>query len=244
MGSNQQAPIVAPASAPPCLNPAAPPLLPPPPTLTTTFHLDHSSCPPANTIVFWNANSMREHYDQIRLLLHPSTANRPCVLALAETKLNPTCADRLPTIQHYTQLHRPHSNMSGGLALLVHDSVAVRELDNSYPHPILSTANQSAATIASNAADPSNVYWVELRFPGMRTALLLAVVYIRPGASTAVIERLTDNIDLVCNNSPLPVLLLGDFNLRHQHWCSTLTRSPHQQLVASATTCRTAAWMC
>ena len=200
--------------------------LPVSPTMATTFHLNHSTYPPANTIAFWNANSMREHYDSIRMLLHPSTANRPRVLALAETKLNPSSIDNLPTIQHYTQLHRPHSNMSGGLALLVHDSVAVRELDNSYPHPILSTANQSAATIAANAADPSNAFWVELRFPGMQSAMLLAVIYIQPGASTAAIERLTDNIDMVCNNTTLPVLLLGDFNLRHRQWCSTAPIPP------------------
>ena len=100
-------------------------------TTKTTFYLDRITRPLSNSICFWNCNSLNEHIDNIRILLDSSTDGRPAVLALAETRVNPNNIDILPTIQHYTQLHKPHTSRYGGLAVLVRESVAAREIDSS-----------------------------------------------------------------------------------------------------------------
>ena len=189
-------------------------------TTKTTFYLDRITRPLSNSICFWNCNSLNEHIDNIRILLDSSTDGRPAVLALAETRVNPNNIDILPTIQHYTQLHKPHTSRCGGLAVLVHESVAAREIDSSYPHPALTTINQPASSIAAinDDSDSTDIYWVELRFNDMSTPMLLGVVYMRPPVSTAAIERLTDNIDMVRNNTTNPVLIVGDMNLSHPVW--------------------------
>ena len=206
----------------------------------TSFPLNRSSQPPTNTIVFWNCASMREHMDNVRILLHQSTPNRPLVLALAETRVSPSTINNLPSIPDYVPLHKPHTSRSGGLAVLVHSSVAVRELDQSYPQPLLATVNQPAASVATEAGNSSDAFWIELRFPGLATPILLATIYLSPPVSSATVERLTDQIELVRNNTSLPVLLVGDFNLAHARWndssCTTLSAivRPSRQAVELA----------
>src|SRR4051812_39424305 len=80
-------------------------------------------------------------------------------------------------------------------------------------HAVLSTANQPANAIAADATDPSDVFWVELRFPGMPTAMLLGVAYLHPHARSPTIQRLTDNIDMIRSHTSLPLL----------RWCKTAT---------------------
>ena len=134
------------------------------------------------------------------------------VFALAETRWD--VARSLPTIPHYTWYSKPHCTNSGGLACLVHEHVSVREVDAS--HPSLSSL-ASCMNIGVDADDSSAMMWLELHLPHARSSLLLGIVYLRPPVSGVVLRNLQNCIDAALRLWPddQPLLLLGDFNLRH-----------------------------
>jgi hypothetical protein len=101
----------------------------------------HSSTEPAASHPHSEANS-QPHIPSLAVtgsgsdpatasILHGSTPIRVAIAALAETHWDAT--RRLPTIPHYEWITQHHTPNSGGLACLVHDSIARREVDGSHP---------------------------------------------------------------------------------------------------------------
>jgi hypothetical protein len=93
-----------------------------------------SLAPVHPSIVFWNCGGLRPHLTSgaLETLTHPSfTPQRPSIVVLTETHWSATKAGHrsqngteLPPISGYTWAHRHHTNLSGGLAVLYHSSVA------------------------------------------------------------------------------------------------------------------------
>ncbi|MCW3101212.1 MAG: RNA-directed polymerase from mobile element jockey-like [Chthonomonadaceae bacterium] len=208
----------------------SPPLIPMTSSnISVTFNSNHTHLP-ANTIVCWNANSLASKLDAIKLLLSPTTINKPAVLVIVESKHVPASQPSI-TMHGYNQYHQPYTTQSGGISVFVHSSVSAREIDHTYPHPIISTANDPLSTIAVDDADSSSVYWLELSFPLMDAPILLAATYLRPVVSTTSIKRLRSNLDLVLSNTTQPVLIMGDLNLIHSDWNHRSVDAPTQSAV-------------
>lgn len=174
---------------------------------------------------FLNCNSLSSHADLVQAYLQPGLdvdAHRRCttaVFAFSETKVDEREPPHLPNILHYTWMHKPHTTASGGLACLIHDSVAARIVNAD--HPSLSHL-AAVSNIASDATDSSAIMWLELRPTSWHSPILLGTVYLSPHLSaldrTGVLHRLMDSIDSALRLWPSthPFLLLGDFNLRHE----------------------------
>ena len=168
--------------------------------------------------LFWNCNYLSRSVDALHatLLTHASSSSSPLPLyhlfAFAETKLD--AARALPSIAHYDWYTKPHRANSGGLACLIHDSIAVREVDAS--HPSLSALSR-CMSIGVDADDSSAVWWLELHPSHVSTPMLLAVVYLRPPVTSIVLHKLQRCINTAVQLWPSdrPMLILGDFNLRH-----------------------------
>jgi hypothetical protein len=173
----------------------------------TTIH-------PAPTLLYWNCNSILPHSNDIKSITCPppsaSLPSPPLFLAFVETKV--VHQERLPRIPDYNWYMYPAlSNHSGGIAVLVHESVAA-----SIPTlPPLSNP--------TDATDSSAILWIELRRPHLST-FLLGVVYLQPSPSSSCIDRLEQSITAAADMD-FPMLLVGDFNMRHTNWDSALERN-------------------
>ncbi len=178
--------------------------------------------------VFWNCNYLYRSVDTLlgSILTHAATyPSSPLyhLFAFVETKRDDT--RQLPSVPGYVWHERLHRANSGGLACLIHDSIGVRPVDAS--HPSLAALSHGMA-IGMDADDSSAIWWLELHPPHQPTPMLLAVVYLRPSVPAAVLDQLTRCLDTATRLWPAdrPMLLLGDFNLRHSELGDAAVGSP------------------
>lgn len=175
------------------------------------------------TIVFWNCRGLRRHLTNstVQLLLHRSfTSKPPSIIVFTETHWSDAAAHgrpastKLPSVSGYNWAHRHHTATSGGLAILYHQSIACMPMTtlNAHCNPI---------SLAPNS--PSAVFWLTVRF-SHTPPFLLGAGYIRPmdhesvnGGSQAAKAMCAAFLTAKAATN-LPVLLTGDFNLRHPDW--------------------------
>ena len=178
-----------------------------------------SNTPPKPTIVFWNSRGLRRHLTNgaLQSLLNPTlTPHPPSIIALIETHwsdqaptqraLSPT----LPTLPNYSWMHRHHTSRSGGLAILLHDSIACLPM---------TTLNNRSNPISTAATSASAVMWHTIRFPNT-LPFLLGVGYLAPSdvsSNNLATEAMCKSLQLAAAEG-LPLLLVGDFNLHHPDW--------------------------
>ena len=190
---------------------------------------------PSPTLLFWNCNSLLAHRHDIGAIACPpapiapfSSAPLPpppLLLAFAETKV--VEPDKLPRIPDYTWHMTPAlSSHSGGVALLMHESVA----SSCCSFPTLSDP--------LDPTDSSAILWVELRRPH-HPPFLLGIVYLQPSPSSSCLDRLEDSVTTALATG-LPLLLVGDFNLRHEEWDTALEE---ERSVSSAAARRFASFL-
>ena len=76
----------------------------------------------------------------------------------------------------------------------------------------------SCSDIKDDDDDSSAILWLELRPTDLSSSILLAIIYLRPPVSSTVLDKLQTSISTAQHLLPThqPMLLLGDFNLRHQ----------------------------
>ena len=177
-----------------------------------------SNPPPKPTIVFWNSRGLRRHLTNgaLQSLMDPTlTPHPPSIVALVETHWSdqaPTqrALSSLPTLPNYSWVHRHHTNRSGGIAILLHDSIACL--------PMTSLNNQSNP-LSTIAASASAVLWHTIRFPNT-PPFLLGVGYLSPSDvanNNLATEAMCKSLQLAAAEG-LPLVLVGDFNLRHPDW--------------------------
>jgi hypothetical protein len=174
---------------------------------------------PNPTIVFWNCRGLRRHLisGALQALTNPSlTRHPPAIIVLVETHWSATIpyhrspTTQLPSLPHYSWVYRHHTNRSGGLAILYHNSIAC------LPMPSL---DDQSNPISANPDSASAVLWHTVRFPNT-SPFLLGAGYLSPGdhennslASEAMCDSMKHATAL-----GFPMLLVGDFNLRHPDW--------------------------
>jgi hypothetical protein len=132
----------------------------------------------------------------------------------------------MPSIPGYEWYVQHHTTSSGGLACLIHHSIAACVIDAAHP---TYAAVASTTRIADGVDDSSAVMWLELRPPGWTHSILVAVTYLRPPATPALVTRLLTSLYTASSLLPpdTPLLLLGDLNLHHEQWCNAvLTTDP------------------
>ena len=171
------------------------------------------------TIVFWNCRGLRRHLisGALQTLVTPSFTHRPpAIIVLVETHWSGTIphhrtsTTQLPSLPHYSWVHRHHNNLSGGLAVLYHNSISCLSMP---------TLDGQSNPISSTPDSASAVMWLTVRFPNT-PSLLLGAAYLCP-ADHAHNSLATEAMCRSMNHATalrLPMLLLGDFNLRHVDW--------------------------
>ena len=169
-------------------------------------------------ILFWNCRSFGRHYHDIEYLLEPKNgikwASQQKVLAFCEThhmheNINAggnRTHNRLRPVKEFIWHELSHRSNSGGLAILLHETIA-----SSVPSlPSISKIDED---------DSSDILWRILRPPNVEP-FLFGMVYLKPGSPLSVIHSLCRSIRAAVNLN-LPLLLAGDFNLRHGNWDPT-----------------------
>ena len=175
-------------------------------------------------LAFWNCHSLSTSIDNIRAMLchrqHPLG-----MLALCETKWD--ASRSLPSIHNYTWYYQHHYPSCGGIACLVHDDVAATWVDHT--HPTLSSLS-STTSMGLDSEDSSALCWIELKPAGWTHSILIGILYLRPPVQSAVLSRLFASIDraqqLIGHDHP--ILLMGDWNLRHPFWDASVTQPDTQ----------------
>lgn len=171
------------------------------------------------TIVFWNSRGLRRHLTTgaLHSLIDPSlTPHPPSIIALVETHWSSQASPRdgvipvLPTLRGYSWVHRHHTNRSGGLAMLYHDSIACLPM---------TSLNAQSNPISASPTSPSAVLWHTIRFPNT-PPFLLGVGYLAPSdveSDSIATEAMCKSLQRAAAVG-LPLVLVGDFNLRHPDW--------------------------
>jgi hypothetical protein len=171
------------------------------------------------SIVFWNCRGLRRHLisGTLQALINPIlTPHPPSIVVLVETHWSATIpyhrtsTTQLPSLPHYSWVYHHQTNRSGGLAVLYHNSIACLTM---------ASLNDQCNPISSKADSASAVMWQTMRFPNT-SPFLLGVGYIAPQdhenhglAAQAMCDAMKQATALA-----LPMLLVGDFNLRHPDW--------------------------
>ncbi|MGH2639097.1 MAG: reverse transcriptase domain-containing protein [Rhabdochlamydiaceae bacterium] len=197
------------------------------------------------TVLFWNPGGLPRHLPTLDLLLLSKTSPTaaPHLLAFVETHWTHDSPPK--PIHNYTwslfnspidQSRSSHqqSHRGGGIALLHHHSIAVQHLDSFSKH-FSPSVSDSLSSQSNNAA----IMWHKIRAPHTPT-FLLAICYIPPqnNSTTHCMEQCTLSIRAISATYPsTPLLILGDFNVRHRSWNDNPhpndPRSPAAKLLAS-----------
>ena len=171
------------------------------------------------TIVFWNSRGLRRHLTTgaLHSLTDSSlTPHPPSIIALVETHWSDQAASRagassaLPALPGYSWVHRHHTNRSGGLAVLMHDSIACLPM---------TALNAQSNPISVDPTSASAVLWHTIRFPNT-PPFLLGVGYLSPSDianDSVATQGICKSLQLAAAVG-LPFMLVGDFNLRHPDW--------------------------
>jgi len=171
-------------------------------------------------MVFWNCGGLYPHLRESHLEQYLRTEHSPPLLmALAETHwraMGSNGPNPKPLPSYLWSCHHPPPTTSartgGGLALLYHKKVAVHahhDLRIALPH-------RSRIGVTTNSA----TLWHTIRLPSSRP-FLLGIIYLTPQDNTTAInvQLVTANIDNARAAHPtLPMIVVGDFNLKHPEW--------------------------
>ena len=169
--------------------------------------------PPPKTILQWNCNGLRSAAASLTAFLHEHSVKVAC---LQETKLVPGSKD--PSVAGYTLLRRdrPRGGTGGGLAFLIHHSVAYVEVDTSFVQDPILELQGISATINNVPTTIINIYC--------------------PPASSADCPRgYAPDVDALLNHHHFSgdCFILGDWNAHHESWYSAI-RNDRGDLLADA----------
>jgi endonuclease/exonuclease/phosphatase family metal-dependent hydrolase len=158
----------------------------------------------SNIVYFQNIHSLNDKLVEIDILTSPSDLSlRPAVLCFAETWLSPSA--RAPSITGYRLAACVSlSSHQGGLAVYVQSNVMAVERKAYAVHP------------ATNA---TSALFVDVVLPHATRGFLLVVIYVSPRDQgspqwMAICQRIAQ----LRHSSPVPLLIVGDFNARHADW--------------------------
>jgi hypothetical protein len=128
--------------------------------------------------------------------------------------------------------HAGTANSGGGISLLYHTSCAVSPL----PQHTVTFLPQSHPNPAASTA----MVWHQVR-PAGRAAFLLATVYLPPqnAPKRYYMTQILQSLDSVPQLFDMPVLVVGDFNLRHLAW----HQQPHNAGAAGGPATSLADWI-
>jgi hypothetical protein len=180
------------------------------------------------SLLYWNANGLRDRLEDIRDLLSVRPTTRASehldILTFVETKLDPDPdIGKLPHIQHYNWYSTPRRSNSGGIAFLVHEKMnCKRRVELDYNSTIDATATA----------------WLELAMPHRsQRPVLIATVYLHPKVTpqdlTAALASITAVIDTHAGHT---IYVIGDFNARDPSWGDTMSTDTAQNIVRFAST--------
>ena len=151
--------------------------------------------PPPQAFLQWNCNGLTSAAERLSQFLHLHNVK---VAAIQETKLQPR--NKNPRIPGYNLLRRdrPGGGRGGGVALLIHHSVAFTPIDVSFNDPHLEVI---AASVSINNSNYNVIN-----------------TYCPP--SSACPSTYVPNLDAVINLAQGDSLILGDWNAHHGAWHS------------------------
>ena len=150
---------------------------------------------PPQTFLQWNCNGLAGAAERLGHFLHHHNVK---VAAVQETKLQPR--NKTPNIPDYYILRkdRPSGGRGGGVALIIHHSVAFNPIDVSIADPHLEVIAASV-TINNSSYNVANIYCPP---------------------SSACPNNYLPNIDAVFDLAQGDSLILGDWNAHHEAWFS------------------------
>ena len=186
------------------------------------------------TMVYMNITSLSAHLSTWQQLVHDqrdrlSLPSTPLLYAFVESG---HAEPRLGAPGWLCSHHPGPATGGGGISLLYHSSCAVTALPL---HTVAFGPNPSPTPSASTA-----MVWHAVR-PAGRAPFLLATVYLPPAhvPKLAYVEQILASLDSVPPQFGLPVLVVGDFNLRHTVW----HQPPHNPGAPGRAASTLAAWI-
>ena len=167
------------------------------------------------SLVMWNSCGLNSSLAALHLSLSDiercPSPSVPSVFAFCEAHTHPLYPRSTQPMPNYTWHTQPHTSNSGGLAMLIHNSVAAA--------PVEIRGTDAIRTIPG--ARSTQLMWMRIALP-QSPSFLLGLIYIWPGAPPAVTAAITNVIRTAEMAGHGPVLLVGDFNLRHPDWDNQL----------------------
>ena len=145
-----------------------------------------------HNIIQWNCRGIQANFNELNIIANDFNIG---IFCLQETLLSP---NKQFTFKHYTAYHNfantiPDSRPSGGITILVHNSIP-----NS-PIPLTTNLQAQAITVTCNQT------------------ITICNIYISPNSSVDLLQ-----IENLIQQLPIPYILLGDFNAHHPLWgCSS-----------------------
>ena len=184
------------------------------------------------TMVYQNIQSLNSRLHAWRAVvsdLDVALPSTPLLYAYVESGFH----EPKPHVPGWSCKHYPGPglNKGGGISLLYHSSCPIDHL-----HSV--TFQQQAH---ANAAATTAMVWHRVR-PTGRSTFLLATVYLPPQNSLVkyYTDTILDSLDTVPQQySRLPVLVVGDFNMRHEDW----HQPPHNPSAPGAAASAMADWI-
>ena len=152
---------------------------------------------PPHSILQWNCNGLHGAAEALNDYLSTKQVKIAC---LQETKLRSSSRD--PKFPGYSILRRdrPGDRMGGGLAFLIHHSIAYTPINTSFANSDPHLELQGINVVINNVA------------------LSVFNVYCPPSSSCT--PRYRPDISNIVANSPRDCLIVGDWNAHSGAWCS------------------------
>ena len=161
-------------------------------------------------ILFWNSRGLYPHLSTITAALLSSTIT-PQILIFTETHFqqddHKTLQQQLPDYQCFSY---PHTRSSGGIVILIHNSIAID-----------SSAHGLPEFGPSQTGDSSTLKWIRVRAPH-RKSFIIGAVYLTPNTDITNIRLLHQSLD-TAGLIDTPIFLVGDYNLHHSNWSNFAT---------------------
>jgi endonuclease/exonuclease/phosphatase family metal-dependent hydrolase len=185
-------------------------------------------------ILYWNAESISGKFDQLKYFISANQAKDKLVhiIAISEARL----ADKQvpPVLQTTAGVYTPHFFQSpvdksrregdiyssGGLLVYTHHTI-----QNIVFNPENQLSN-TAKNISPTQLQSTDVVWGDIEFSG--NTLRIGIAYFHPQAVDVVYQALAENVKFNIENHRGPLLLGGDFNLKHSSWSAHTGINPEK----------------
>jgi hypothetical protein len=102
------------------------------------------------------------------------------------------------------------SSNGGGLLFYIHSTIHIEECNR------LSLAMTSPDLMANDKYS-TDIRWIQFEY-GKNIKFTLGSIYLHPSASHTAVKRCINNIENCIENTNGPILIAGDFNLKHPLW--------------------------